>query len=131
MDAENNKENFLERVDKMMNKLMKAVTDENGNIADTPLVEYVIAKFTASILLGIQETTLDFEVADSFTKAVKDLMAIMGKDMKIQSIKNQIAENEKFITETKIRLAERDKKIIALEEKYKMNMRLSNSDEVN
>ena len=37
MDAENNKENFLERVDKMMNKLMKAVTDENGNIADTPL----------------------------------------------------------------------------------------------
>ena len=128
MDADENiVEKLMEKADKMLDRLTEALTDEDDDALAAPLMVYVTAKFTAGILLGLQETTYDYEIFDKYTNAVKELMSTMGKDMRVQSIKNKIAENEKLIEKTKQILAEREKKIAALQREYKQEAMLRKS----
>jgi hypothetical protein len=105
--------------------------DEKDDKTTVPLMMYVAAKFTAGLLLGIQETLLDVNIADEYTKSVKELMATMGKDLRVQSIKNKIEENKKVIEETEAKIAEKEKQISALEEEYMQQMSLLSDDKVN
>jgi uncharacterized coiled-coil protein SlyX len=123
-EDENIVEKLMEKADRMLDRLTEALTDEDDDALAAPLMVYVTAKFTAGILLGLQETTYDYEIFDKYTIAVKELMSTMGKDMRVQSIKNKIAENEKFIEKAKQVLAEKEKKIAALEREYKQEARL-------
>lgn len=110
-EDENIVEKLMEKADKMLDRLTEALTDEDDDALAAPLMVYVTAKFTAGILLGLQETTYDYEIFDKYTIAVKELMSTMGKDMRVQSIKNKIAENEKFIEKAKQVLAERKRRL--------------------
>lgn len=131
MDAEKDVKEFLDRADKMLDRLTKALLDEKDDKTTVPLMMYVAAKFTAGLLLGIQETLLDVNIADEYTKSVKELMATMGKDLRVQSIKNKIEENKKVIEETEAKIAEKEKQISALEEEYMQQMSLLSDDKVN
>lgn len=131
MEAEKDVEVFLDRADKMLDRLTKALLDEKDDKTTVPLMMYVAAKFTAGLLLGIQETLLDVNIADEYTKSVKELMATMGKDLRVQSIKNKIEENKKVIEETEAKIAEKEKQISALKEEYMQQMSLLSDDKVN
>jgi len=131
MEAEKDLKDFLDRADKMLDRLTKALLDEKDDKTTVPLMMYVAAKFTAGLLLGIQETLLDVNIADEYTKSVKELMATMGKDLRVQSIKNKIEENKKVIEETEAKIAEKEKQISALEEEYMQQMSLLSDDKVN
>ena len=131
MEAEKDVEEFLDRADKMLDRLTKALLDEKDDKTTVPLMMYVAAKFTAELLLGIQETLLDVNIADEYTKSVKELMATMGKDLRVQSIKNNIEENKKVIEETEAKIAEKEKQISALKEEYMQQMSLLSDDKVN
>lgn len=131
MEAEKDVEEFLDRADKMLDRLTKALLDEKDDKTTVPLMMYVAAKFTAGLLLGIQETLLDVNIADEYTKSVKELMATMGKDLRVQSIKNKIEENKKVIEETEAKIAEKEKQISALKEEYMQQMSLLSDDKVN
>jgi len=131
MEAEKDLKEFLDRADKMLDRLTKALLDEKDDKTTVPLMMYVAAKFTAGLLLGIQETLLDVNIADEYTKSVKELMATMGKDLRVQSIKNKIEENKKVIEETEAKIAEKEKQISALEEEYMQQMSLLSDDKVN
>lgn len=131
MEAEKDVKEFLDRADKMLDRLTKALLDEKDDKTTVPLMMYVAAKFTAGLLLGIQETLLDVNIADEYTKSVKELMATMGKDLRVQSIKNKIEENKKVIEETEAKIAEKEKQISALKEEYMQQMSLLSDDKVN
>lgn len=131
MEAEKDLKEFLDRADKMLDRLTKALLDEKDDKTTVPLMMYVAAKFTAGLLLGIQETLLDVNIADEYTKSVKELMATMGKDLRVQSIKNKIEENKKVIEETEAKIAEKEKQISALKEEYMQQMSLLSDDKVN
>jgi len=85
---------FMQKADRVIERLANALVEEGDKECSVEFLLYVTAKFTAGLLLGLQEEGHQVEIADQYTKAVKELMAIMGKDMKIQSIKNKIKENE-------------------------------------
>ena len=96
-------ENFVQEADRIIEKLANVLVEEGEKECSVLFLLYVTAKFTASLLLGMQEEGHQVDIADEYTKAVKELMAIMGKDMKIQSIKNKIKENEEEIARLKLR----------------------------
>ena len=97
---------FMQEADRLIEKLANVLIEESDKEYSMPFYLYVTAKFTASLLLGLQEEGHQVDIADEYTKAVKELMAIMGKDMKIQSIKNKIKENEEEIARLKLRQEE-------------------------
>ena len=97
---------FLERAEKMMERLTKALyADDEDDEVTVSLMMYVAAKFTASILLTIQEEAYNFHVEDEFLDVVKGLMKVMGKDLRIQKLKNEREEIEKMLAENEIKLA--------------------------
>ena len=114
---------FVDRAEKIVQGLTKALAKEIGKLNDdefsTELMLYAMAKFSANALLSVQEQTLQFDIEDGFGEAVKELMAIMGKDSKIQSIKNERRKLERKLAESDKILAEREKQIKSLEEEYK------------
>lgn len=97
---------FMQEADRLIEKLANVLVEEGDKECSMPFLLYVTAKFTAGLLLGLQEEGHQVDIADEYTKAVKELMAIMGKDMKIQSIKNKIQENEEEIARIKLRQEE-------------------------
>jgi hypothetical protein len=101
MDAVKEAKEFLDRADKMLDRLTKALVDEKDDKATVPLMVYVAAKFTAGLLLGIQEEVQDIDLADEYTKSVKELMASMREDVRVQSIKNKVEKNKRAIEEAK------------------------------
>ena len=117
MDAEKEGKEFIDRADKMLDRLTEALSDDEDDMMTIPLMVYVTAKFTAGVLLGIQEKTMNFDIAEEFTKAVKDLMAVMGKDMRIQAIKNKIEENKRKIEEARKQISDNEKKLEEVLEK--------------
>ena len=94
---------FMQEADRIIERLANVLVEEGDKECSLPFLLYVTAKFTAGLLLGLQEEGNQVDIADEYTKAVKELMAIMGKDMKIQSIKNKIKENEEEIARLKLR----------------------------
>ena len=97
---------FMQEADRIIERLANVLVEEGDKECSLPFLLYVTAKFTAGLLLGLQEEGNQVDIADEYTKAVKELMAIMGKDMKIQSIKNKIKENEEEIAWLKLRQEE-------------------------
>ena len=97
---------FMQEADRIIERLANVLIEEGDKEYSMPFYLYVTAKFTASLLLGLQEEGHQVDITDEYTKAVKELMAIMGKDMKIQSIKNKIKENEEEIARLKLRQEE-------------------------
>ena len=113
---------FVDRAEKIVQGLTKALARELGKLSDDEfspeLMMYAMAKFSASALLSIQEQTMQFDIEESYGESIKELMAIMGKNDKIQSIKNGRRELERKMAESEKIIAEREKKIKALEEEY-------------
>lgn len=110
---------FIERAEKMVARLTKALyADDEDDEVTGPLMLYVAAKFTASILLTIQEEAYNFHVEDEFLEVVKGLMKVMGKDSRIQKLKNEREEIEKMLAENEIKLAEYEEKVAKCERQF-------------
>ena len=110
---------FIERAEKMVARLTKALyADDEDDEVTGPLMLYVAAKFTASILLTIQEEAYNFHVEDEFLDVVKGLMKVMGKDLRIQKLKNEREEIEKMLAENEIKLAEYEEKVAKCERQF-------------
>ena len=92
---------FMKEDDRIIQKLANVLVEEVDQENSTALLLYVTAKFTAGLLLGLQEQTGEIDIAEQYTSSVKELMAILGKDMKIQAIKDKIKENEEEIARLK------------------------------
>ena len=110
---------FIERAEKMVARLTKALyADDEDDEVTGSLMLYVAAKFTASILLTIQEEAYNFHVEDEFLDVVKGLMKVMGKDLRIQKLKNEREEIEKMLAENEIKLAEYEEKVAKCERQF-------------
>lgn len=110
---------LIERAEKMVARLTKALyADDEDDEVTGPLMLYVAAKFTASILLTIQEEAYNFHVEDEFLEVVKGLMKVMGKDSRIQKLKNEREEIEKMLAENEIKLAEYEEKVAKCERQF-------------
>ena len=108
MDGMNIEESkVLERADKIVNRLFKALyCEDDGDTIDYPTLMCALGKFTATVLLAIQEQGKVLDIEEDFTKAVMEVKASMGKGMKMQMIKEErdriklkIKENEEKIKE--------------------------------
>ena len=81
---------ILERADKITNRLFKALySEEDGDVIDYPTLMCALTKFSATVLLAVQELGERIDVEDDFIKTVKEVKATMGKDMKVQKIKEE------------------------------------------
>ena len=110
---------FIERAEKMVARLTKALyADDEDDEVTGPFMLYVAAKFTASILLAVQEETYNFNAEDDFLECVKGLMKVMGKDSRIQKLKNEREEIEKMLAENEIKLAEYEEKVAKCERQF-------------
>ena len=90
---------FIERAEKMVERLTDALhADDEDDEVTGPMMLYATAKFTAGVLLAIQEETYNFQAEDDFLEAVKGMMKVMGKDMRIQKIKNEREEIERKLS---------------------------------
>ena len=102
---------IFERADKITERLFKALYDDaEGDTIDYPTLMCALGKFTASVLLAVQEQGKILDVEDDFIKAVKDVKASMGKDMKMQKIKEERDQ-------IKLKIKENEEKIKELEQK--------------
>ncbi len=97
----------LERADKIVNRLFKALyCEDDGDTIDYPTLMCALGKFTATVLLAVQEQGKVLDIEEDFTKAVMEVKASMGKGMKMQMIQEErdriklkIKENEEKIKE--------------------------------
>ena len=102
---------ILERADKIVERLFKALySEEEGDAIDYPTIMCALGKFTAIVLLAVQEQGKILDIEEDFFNAVKDAKAAMGKGMEIQKIKE---ERDKI----KLKIEENEKKIKELEQK--------------
>ena len=108
MDEKNIEElKILERAEKIVERLFKALyCEDDGDTIDYPTIMCALGKFTASVLLAVQEQGKILDVEEDFMKAVMEVKASMGKGMKMQMIKEErdriklkIKENEEKIKE--------------------------------
>ena len=124
----------IERADKIVKRLSEALyCDAEDDTTDYPTILVALAKFTASVLLAVQEQGKILDIDEDFIRAVVRLKASMGKEMEIQKInekrdliKQQIKEkeekikaNEEKIRETEKKIRENEKKIRETEEKIR------------
>ena len=119
---------IFERADKITERLFKALYDDaEGDTIDYPTLMCALGKFTASVLLAVQEQGKILDVEDDFIKAVKDVKASMGKDMKMQRIKEERDQ-------IKLKIKENEEKIKKLEREQEETLRrfsTSNHDVLN
>ena len=126
--ADIEEQKILERADKITERLFKALySEEEGETIDYPTLMCALGKFTASVLLAVQEQGKILDVEDDFIKAVKDVKASMGKDMKMQRIKEERDQ-------IKLKIKENEEKIKKLEREQEETLRrfsTSNHDVLN
>ena len=119
---------IFERADKITERLFKALySEEEGETIDYPTLMCALGKFTASVLLAVQEQGKILDVEDDFIKAVKDVKASIGKDMKMQRIKEERDQ-------IKLKIKENEEKIKKLEREQEETLRrfsTSNHDVLN
>jgi len=116
---------ILERADKITNRLFKALySEEDGDVIDYPTLMCALTKFSATVLLAVQELGERIDVEDDFIKTVKEVKATMGKDMKVQKIKEErdqiklkIKENEMKIKYIEMKIKENEMKINEMKQK--------------
>ena len=117
----------IERADKIVKRLSEALyCDAEDDTTDYPTILVALAKFTASVLLAVQEQGKILDVDEDFIRAVVRLKASMGKEMEIQKInekrdliKQQIKEKEEKIKEKEEKIREKEEKIRENEEKIR------------
>lgn len=124
----------IERADKIVKRLSEALyCDAEDDTTDYPTILLALAKFTASVLLAVQEQGKILDVDEDFIRAVVRLKASMGKEMEIQKInekrdlikqqikekEEKIKENEEKIRENEEKIRENEKKIRETEEKIR------------
>lgn len=117
----------IERADKIVKRLSEALyCDAEDDTTDYPTILVALAKFTASVLLAVQEQGKILDVDEDFIRAVVRLKASMGKEMEIQKInekrdliKQQIKEKEEKIREKEEKIRENEEKIRKNEEKIR------------
>ncbi|MCR4916542.1 MAG: hypothetical protein K6A96_12380 [Prevotella sp.] len=117
----------IERADKIVKRLSEALyCDAEDDTTDYPTILVALAKFTASVLLAVQEQGKILDIDEDFIRAVVRLKASMGKEMEIQKInekrdliKQQIKEKEEKIKENEEKIRENEKKIRENEEKIR------------
>ncbi len=118
----------LERADKIVNRLFKALyCEDDGDTIDYPTLMCALEKFTAIVLLAVQEQGKVLDVEEDFTKAVMEVKASMGKGMKMQMIQE---ERDKI----KLKIKENEEKIKELEHEQVEALRrfsMSNNDTLN
>ena len=115
---------ILERADKIVGRLFKALySEEEGDAIDYPTTMCALGKFTAIVLLAVQEQGKVLDIEEDFMNAVKEAKASMGKGMKMQKIQEErdkiklkIEENEKIIKELEQKRDEALLKIAALDD---------------
>lgn len=116
---------FLDRADKIVKSLTIALAKEIDKLNDddftSDLLMFVLAKFSAGTLLSIQELTKQLDIEDNFGVIVKELMAVMGKNETIQSIKIGRRELERKPEESEKIIAEKKHKTKALKEEQMAN----------
>ena len=119
---------IFERADKITDRLFKALySEEEGETIDYPTLMCALGKFTASVLLAVQEQGKILDVEDDFIKAVKYVKASMGKDMKMQKIKEERDQ-------IRLKIKENEEKIKKLEREQEETLRrfsTSNHDVLN
>ena len=117
----------IERADKIVKRLSEALyCDAEDDTTDYPTILVALAKFTASVLLAVQEQGKILDVDEDFIRAVVRLKASMGKEMEIQKInekrdliKQQIKEKEEKIKENEEKIRENEEKIMENEKKIR------------
>ena len=117
----------IERADKIVKRLSEALyCDAEDDTTDYPTILIALAKFTASVLLAVQEQGKILDIDEDFIRAVVRLKASMGKEMEIQKInekrdliKQQIKEKEEKIKENEEKIRENEEKIRKNEEKIR------------
>ena len=117
----------IERADKIVKRLSEALyCDAEDDTTDYPTILVALAKFTASVLLAVQEQGKILDVDEDFIRAVVRRKASMGKEMEIQKInekrdliKQQIKEKEEKIKEKEEKIRENEEKIRKNEEKIR------------
>ena len=124
----------IERADKIVKRLSEALyCDAEDDTTDYPTILVALAKFTASVLLAVQEQGKILDIDEDFIRAVVRLKASMGKEMEIQKInekrdlikqqikekEEKIKENEEKIRENEEKIRENEKKIRETEEKIR------------
>ena len=117
----------IERADKIVKRLSEALyCDAEDDTTDYPTILVALAKFTASVLLAVQEQGKILDIDEDFIRAVVRLKASMGKEMEIQKInekrdliRQQIKEKEEKIKENEEKIRENEKKIRETEEKIR------------
>lgn len=126
--ADIEEQKIFERADKITERLFKALYDDaEGDTIDYPTLMCALGKFTASVLLAVQEQGKILDVEEDFIKAVKDVKASMGKDMKMQKI---MEERDQI----KLKIKENEEKIKELEREREETLRrfsMSNHDVLN
>ena len=129
MDEKNIEElKILERAEKIVERLFKALyCEDDGDTIDYQTIMCALGKFTARVLLAVQEQGKVLDVEEDFMKAVMEVKASMGKGMKMQTIKE---ERDRI----KLRIKETEEKIRELEREQVEALRrfsMSNNDIVN
>ena len=117
----------IERADKIVKRLSEALyCDAEDDTTDYPTILIALAKFTASVLLAVQEQGKILDIDEDFIRAVVRLKASMGKEMEIQKInekrdliKQQNKEKEEKIKENEEKIRENEEKIRKNEEKIR------------
>ena len=126
--ADIEEQKIFERADKITERLFKALySEEEGETIDYPTLMCALGKFTASVLLAVQEQGKILDVEEDFIKAVKDVKASMGKDMKMQKIKEERDQ-------IRLKIKENEEKIKELEREQEETLKrfsLSNHDVLN
>ena len=102
---------IMERADKIMDRLAQALySEENGDTIDYPTLLCALAKFTASVLLAVQELGEVLDIEDDFIKVVKQVKASMGKDMKMQKVQEERDQIKLKIKENEMKIKELEQK---------------------
>ena len=60
-------------------KIFKVVYEEEGDAIDYPTIMCALGKFTAIVLLAVQEQGKVLDIEEDFMNAVKEAKASMGK----------------------------------------------------
>ena len=112
--TEKEKAEIVEKGNKVVDVLMKTLKENmDCNEANTVLLEFVVAKFAALNVLDVQEMTNRTDIEDEVFAMMRMLMEILGKDMRVQSLKNKKNDIEKLIEEK-----EREKEYWKKEKEY-------------
>ena len=81
MDEKNIEElKILERAEKIVERLFKALyCEDDGDTIDYPTIMCALGKFTASVLLAVQEQGKVLDVEEDFMKAVMEVKESLTK----------------------------------------------------